>query len=115
MNEKTQDGISRDLDRYRVLFDQAPVCIHEIDAEGRLLSMNRAGLDLVGVDSEEQFRGRAYLDFVSPSERERIRRLVDDAFTGQASEFEFPCGDAGLSDGASAIRPDPRRSEAQPR
>lgn len=31
-----------ELDRYRILFDQAPVCIHEIDGNGRLLAMNRA-------------------------------------------------------------------------
>ena len=89
MNEKIRKGISQDFDPYRILFEQAPICIHEIDAEGRLLSMNQAGLDLVGVDSEEQVRTQAYLDFVAPSERERIRRLMDDAFKGEASEFEF--------------------------
>lgn len=89
MNEKIQKGITQDLDRYQILFEQAPICIHEIDADGRLLSMNQAGLDLVGVDREEQVRGRAYLDFVAPSEREGIQRLMDDAFNGEASEFEF--------------------------
>jgi PAS domain S-box-containing protein len=89
MNTRRGYGISHDFDLYRAFFDQAPVCIHELDADGRLLSMNRAGLDLVGVDSEAQVRGRAYLDFISPSERERIQRLMDDAFKGDASEFEF--------------------------
>ena len=44
------------LDRYRILFDLAPLCVHEIDADGRLLTMNRAGLALVGVDSEDAIR-----------------------------------------------------------
>lgn len=89
MNEKIQKGISQDIDQYRILFEQAPISIHEIDAEGRLLSMNQAGLDLVGVDRQKHVRGRDYLDFVTPSEREGIRRLMDDAFKGKASEFEF--------------------------
>lgn len=76
-------------DRFRILFDQAPVCMHEIDADGRLLTMNRAGLALVGADSEEAIRGRDYLDFVGPRDKDRIRRLMADAFAGQACEFEF--------------------------
>ncbi|MEA3276061.1 MAG: GAF domain-containing protein [Pseudomonadota bacterium] len=83
------DGSLGTLDRFRVLFEHAPLCIHEIDADGRLLSMNRAGLDLLGVRYEEDIRGLAYLDFVSPAHKDRVRRLMADAFEGQASEFEF--------------------------
>lgn len=89
MSKQTQDKVFRDVDRYRILFEQSPVCIHEIDTEGRLLSINRAGLDLVGIEHEEQVCGQAYLNFVSLPERERVQRLMDDAFKGQASEFEF--------------------------
>jgi PAS domain S-box-containing protein len=77
------------LDRFRILFDQAPVCMHEIDADGRLLAMNRAGLALVGADGEEAIRGRDYLAFVSPPDKERVRRLMAEAFAGQPCEFEF--------------------------
>ncbi len=76
-------------DRFRILFDQAPVCLHEIGTDGRLLRMNPAGLALVGADSEEAIRGRDYLDFVSPGDQDRIRRLMAAAFAGQACEFEF--------------------------
>lgn len=89
MNTMRDAGISQDFDRYRVLFEQAPMCIHEIDTDGRLLSMNQAGLDLVGVNDEEQVLGQPYLDFVAPSERNRIQRLMSNAFKGKASEFEF--------------------------
>ncbi len=76
-------------DRFRILLDQAPICMHEIDADGRLLTMNRAGLALMGADSEETIRGRNYLDFVGPGDKDRIRRLMNEAFAGRASEFEF--------------------------
>jgi PAS domain S-box-containing protein len=77
------------LDRYKILFDQAPVCMDEIDADGRLLSMNPAGLAMMGVVSEEAIRGRDYLAFVSPPDKDRVRRLMAEAFAGQACEFEF--------------------------
>lgn len=79
-------------DRFAMLFDQAPVCIHEIDANGRLLTMNRAGLALLGAGSEDAIRGRDYLDFVSHRDQDRVRRLMADAFAGQACEFEFSAG-----------------------
>jgi len=77
------------LDRFRLLFDRAPVCVHEIDADGRLLAMNPAGLALLGAASEDAMRGRDYLAFVSPPDQDRVRRLIADAFAGHACEFEF--------------------------
>lgn len=76
-------------DRFQILFDLAPLCLHEIDTAGRLLTMNQAGLAWVGAASEEAIRGRDYLDFVSPSDQDRVRRLMADAFAGQACEFEY--------------------------
>ena len=76
-------------DQFRILFDHAPVCIHEIDTDGRLLSMNRAGLSLLGVADEGAIVGLPYLDFVGPQDRERIGLLMAQALAGKAAEFEF--------------------------
>ena len=78
-----------DQDCLRALFDQAPLCIQAIGADGRLVAMNPAGLVQVGADSEDAVRGRPYLDFVSPPDRGRVRRLMAEAFAGQPAEFEF--------------------------
>jgi PAS domain S-box-containing protein len=94
MNKKNKDENSQNIDRYRIMFEHAPVCIHEIDAEGRLLSMNRAGLDMMGVDNEDQVRGRFYLDFISPAERKRIKHLMGAALKGETVEFEFQAAGA---------------------
>jgi PAS domain S-box-containing protein len=89
MKERDKKGSSTELDRFRVFFEQAPICVHEIDTDGRLLTMNAAGLDLAGVHSEEEIRGRSYLDFVSRKDEDRIRRLLQRAVEGNASQFEF--------------------------
>lgn len=50
--------------------------------------MNPAGLDLVYVQSEEDIRGRHYLDLVAPDDRDTIRHLLADAFAGDTHHFE---------------------------
>ena len=76
-------------DRYRILFDTAPICFLEIDAEGRLVSMNAAGLKLIGVRSQDDIQGRPYIEFVSTADKERIQHLLTSALEGQPAEFEF--------------------------
>lgn len=75
--------------RYRVLVEYSPFCIHEIDLEGRLQSMNHAGLDMLGLSSEAQIRGVSYMTAVSDRDQERIAALLQKAFEGKSSHFEF--------------------------
>lgn len=75
--------------RYRNLVKTAPVCIHEIDLEGKLISVNPAGLKLIGVEDEAQIIGLRYLDFPIDEDKERIAALVDKARQGTGSVFEF--------------------------
>lgn len=75
--------------RFKSLVRAAPVCIHEIDLAGRLLSMNQTGLAMIGVEQECDIVGKLFLDAVCEQDRERIAALLDDARTGKASYFEF--------------------------
>jgi two-component system, cell cycle sensor histidine kinase and response regulator CckA len=73
--------------RYRVLVENAPVGIHEIDERRTLSAVNRAGLKMLG--RTESVFGVPVLDVVSPADRPRISRLLDLAFAGEFCEFEF--------------------------
>ncbi len=75
--------------RYRTLVEHSPLCIHELDMAGRLLSMNLAGLSMMGLDKESEISGKPYLDAVSAKEFDRIQMLMQQAFDGQAAHFEF--------------------------
>jgi len=75
--------------RYRVLIDNAPMCIHEIDMAGKLISMNPSGLRMMGVSDECEVRGLRYLDAVAETHRDRIETLLAKAYAGEASHFEF--------------------------
>jgi two-component system cell cycle sensor histidine kinase/response regulator CckA len=74
-------------ERYRVLVENAPVGIHEIDRLRTLSTMNRAGLKMLG--RKESLFGTPFLDVVSSADRQRISRLLDLAFAGEFCEFEF--------------------------
>ena len=75
--------------RHRTLVESAPVCIHEIDASGCFLSINPAGLRIVGVRCASKLTGTRYVDIVAPWDRERVKRLLGRAFKGRAAESEL--------------------------
>jgi len=75
--------------RFRALVDNSPVCIHEIGMEGRITSMNKTGLLMMGAADESTVRGTLYLDAVCPEDRGRIGALLARAYAGEASQFEF--------------------------
>ena len=88
-----EESLRESENRYRALVENSPFCIHEIDMSGRLTSMNRAGLNMMGVKEESQVRGLLYLDAVCAADREHIGSLLARAYTGKISHFEFkPAG-----------------------
>ena len=80
----------RDLaNELRLLVDSSPYCIHRIDAEGKVSSMNQAGLDMLGLQSEADVIGVPYLSAVGDADSARITDLMRRAFEGESSEFQF--------------------------
>jgi two-component system cell cycle sensor histidine kinase/response regulator CckA len=78
-------------ERYRALFDRAPVWIHEIDAAARVTSMNATGLRMLG-RTEVDVVGRSYLEVVGEEDRPRVAALLTQALEGRESEFEYTTG-----------------------
>ncbi len=74
---------------FRLLYENSPYCVHEIDQAGRLQLMNRAGLKIMGVEDERAICGLPYLSAVAAVDQERVGRLMQLAFQGQVAEFEF--------------------------
>ena len=75
--------------RFRMLFENSPVCIHEISLDGRFLSMNRAGLDMLGQQNEGRVCGMSFLNVVSGQDAQRIQALFQEALAGKVCHFEF--------------------------
>lgn len=88
-NERVNRALRESENHKRLLIDNAPVCIHEIDLSGRIISMNGTGLDMMGLKSECDVQGFLYLDAVCDADRAHIAQLLDQARAGRISHFEF--------------------------
>jgi len=75
------DLIARSEERYRMLFEEAPVAIHEIDRDGMVTRINRAGQMFCGYSASEII-GRHASEFVAPRHREESRAAIRDKMEG---------------------------------
>jgi len=51
--KQMEDALRKSEERFRELFDNAPLGYHEYDAEGRLTNVNRTDLEMLGYTAEE--------------------------------------------------------------
>jgi diguanylate cyclase (GGDEF)-like protein/PAS domain S-box-containing protein len=92
--------------RLRSLVSSSPVCILEIDLDGKLVSMNPSGLKMMGVENESEILGLNYLDIPISEDRERVSALMDNAKRGLGSIFEFSAaGENGVLHLLSSFEP----------
>jgi PAS domain S-box-containing protein len=59
--------------RYRLLFEQAPICIAITDIDGRFILVNPASAKLVHAPNTEGIIGKTVWDFIHPESIEEIR------------------------------------------
>lgn len=84
-----EEELRKSEEKHRRLLEASPFCIHQLDREGRFISMNKAGLDMVNLKTVHEIQGLPYLDCVSEEQRERVEYLMQRAFDGEACDFEF--------------------------
>ena len=87
--EKITRALRKRENNHSLLLENSPVSIHEIDMDGRIISMSRAGILMHGLKEEGNVKGSLYLDGVSAADRERIGGMLTRACAGEISHFEF--------------------------
>ncbi len=73
----------------KAIIDAVPDCIKMIDAQGNLLMMNRAGLDMVELDSFDQAKGKNICPLVAPDSRQAMMDLTARVFQGEPGVLNF--------------------------
>jgi len=84
-----ETSLKESEERFRSFITSAPVCIHEIDLDGRLTSMNPCGLKMMNITDESEVCGLPYINVVIEEERPYVAELMSKAFDGHVSIFEF--------------------------
>jgi diguanylate cyclase (GGDEF)-like protein/PAS domain S-box-containing protein len=75
--------------KLRGIIEAEPECIKIVDAQGRLLEMNAAGLAMIEADSLEQVAGQPVLDLVAPEFRNAFSQLHQRVLAGETAELVF--------------------------
>ncbi len=83
-----REALEHSEERFRALFEEAPLAYHEIDARGVVVRVNRAECDLLGFESH-QMLGRPIWDFVALQAREAARQAVARKLSGRQALAPF--------------------------
>jgi diguanylate cyclase (GGDEF)-like protein/PAS domain S-box-containing protein len=88
--KRAEEALRQSEERFRALFDKAPLGYQALDADGRFLDVNQAWLDTLGY-SREEVLGRWFSEFLAPEYAEAfLKRFAIFKAGGQIhSEFEM--------------------------
>lgn len=75
--------------RLRTIFENEPDCIKIVDAEGRLVQINPAGLAMIEADSVEQVVGKRVIDLVAPEYQAAFTDLQRRVIAGESVRLKF--------------------------
>jgi len=75
--------------RLQSLVDYAPVCMHELDPAGRIVSINAQGARQFGTSYGKETIGRQFVDHVAPWDQKRVSDLLTQAARGRVCQFEY--------------------------
>lgn len=75
--------------KFRAIIDAEPECVKMLDADGTLLFMNPAGLEMLGAKSLLQVQGRPLENIITPEYRDAFRRFTHKVINGGGAALEF--------------------------
>jgi len=83
------DALQASEARYRQLVESSPFCIHELDLDFNVRSINDAGLAMLGLESDRSVLGRSALEYVPPADQQRIRAELEAARAGRTVKYQW--------------------------
>jgi two-component system, sensor histidine kinase and response regulator len=88
LRRRAERAMRESQERFRQLFDDAPVAYHEIDGQGIIRRVNRAECQLLGYEPEELI-GKWAWEVVAPGQRELSRKRVAEKLSGNERLVPF--------------------------
>ncbi len=87
---RAMDIIAQKNSFLNAIFENEPHCVKVISSQGQLLEMNRAGLDMLEVNSIDEVRQAGFHHFLLPGYQKSFGELLRLAMMGTRSSLEFP-------------------------
>ncbi|MBF0557380.1 MAG: transporter substrate-binding domain-containing protein [Nitrospirae bacterium] len=73
----------------KTIIESEPECVKLLDAEGNLIMMNRAGLDMIEAESLEQVKGQCVCPLIVPEYWDYFMKLTKKVFNGGSGSLTF--------------------------
>ena len=73
----------------RTIIEAEPECVKLVSADGRLLKMNRAGLNMIEADTFLQVAGKPVVQIVASEHRPAFESLLKAVFKGESRKLKF--------------------------
>ena len=86
---KMKYALSETEEKYRFIVENALDGVFMTDRNGVIKYVNKAVIEIFEYDSEKDFIGRNYLDFVAPSFKKFVKRKLIDEFDSISERFQF--------------------------
>ena len=87
--KRAEDILRGSEERFRAIVETTPECVKVVAADGTLLLMNEAGLEMVGAAAAEEVTGRSVYDLIAPEDRETYRGFNERVCGGEKGSLEF--------------------------
>jgi PAS domain S-box-containing protein len=88
-SEIDQARLRESESRLRTIIENEPECIKIVDADGKLLQMNPAGLAMIEAESLEQVAGHPVLEVIAPEYRTAFAEMHRRIIGGEPMQQEF--------------------------
>ncbi|MBL0104861.1 MAG: PAS domain S-box protein [Bacteroidetes bacterium] len=82
-------AIQESENKFRAIFESEPECVKVMDADCNLISMNPAGITMLGANSLEEIKGRCIAEVVLPKYRDEYKKMAKEVFKGKSVKFDF--------------------------
>jgi PAS domain S-box-containing protein len=87
--KKTENLLAERENYLRTILETEPACVKILDFNGKLLSINPAGLAMVEADSEAQVLNTPMVDLVNYGYKTSFNKLISSVFDGNSGKLEF--------------------------
>ncbi|MCK9420891.1 MAG: PAS domain S-box protein [Nitrospirae bacterium] len=86
---QVETALSDSKNFLQTIIETEPECVKLVASDGTLIMMNRAGLEMIQVDSLDQAKGKSIFPLIAPEYREAFRKLTEEVFQGKPGTLTF--------------------------
>lgn len=85
----TENKLIENEYRLQTILSAEPECVKIVDAQGNLVSMNQAGLEIIEADSPDQVIGKPILNLIAPEYKKSFAEMHQRILKGESAKLEF--------------------------